>query len=235
MNAHTAGVIFDVDGVLVDSYHAHLKSWQWMCREWGLSITAEQFVATFGRTSREVIRELWGDRLTGDAQIAQLDQRKEALYREILSGDFPAMAGAVELIDQLHGDGFRLAIGSSAPPENVALTLDRLGRRGLFQGIVTGADVTRGKPDPQVFLLGAQRLGLAPSRCVVIEDAPLGVAAAHAAGMCAVAVVSTGRVREQAAAAELVVERLAELDPRRLRELLDGSRGERAAAANSVA
>ena len=222
MSSRQGGVIFDLDGVLVDSYDAHFASWQMMCRENGLAITREQFAATFGRTSREVIRTLWGEGLS-DQRVAELDHRKEVLFRKLCAQGFPAMEGAVELIDELHAAGFRLAVGSSAPPENVELALERLQRRDVFRGAVTGADVTRGKPDPQVFLLAAERLGLPAPLCVVVEDAPAGVAAAHAAGMACVALISTGRSRIELEPADRVVHHLRELDVESFWQLLPTS------------
>jgi beta-phosphoglucomutase len=216
------GVIFDVDGVLVDSYEAHFRSWQLLCDERQMAMSQADFVATFGRTSREIISELWGDRFTSVDLISEVDDRKEVLYREILRDSFPAMDGATRLIDQLQTAGFRLAVGSSGPPDNVYLVLDHLGRRECFRGVVTGMDVQRGKPDPQVFLLGADRLELAPSECVVFEDAPVGVAAAHAAGMKCVAVASTGRIRDELQEAELVVDSLLDVDAEIVRRLLEG-------------
>ena len=213
-------VIFDVDGVLVDSYKAHFRSWQMLCQERGLAMSQDQFVATFGRTSREIIADLWGDHAGSDAAIAEFDDLKEAYYRDILRDNFPAMDGAVELIDALAAAGVRLAVGSSGPPENVYLVLDHLDRRQCFGGVVTGTDVQRGKPDPQVFQLGAERLGVAPQRCVVVEDAPAGVQAAHAAGMKCVAIASTGRVREDLRSAELIVDSLCELTVEQFRQLL---------------
>lgn len=217
------GVIFDMDGVLVDSYRAHFESWQMLCREQGLRMTESDFVATFGRTSREVIRHLWGDHAFDDRTIAALDDRKEALFRELLRQDFPAMDGAVALIDCLRDAGFRLALGSSAPRENVDVVLEQLARRDAFQAAVTGNDVTRGKPDPQVFLLGAERLGLPPASCLVIEDAPLGVTAARAAGMRCVGFASTGRNAESLADADLVVNRLDQLDAAVIERLIANS------------
>jgi beta-phosphoglucomutase len=149
-----------------------------------------------------------------------LDERKEALYRAILREHFPAMDGAPQLIDRLWEAGFRLAVGSSGPPDNVHLVLDHLGRRDRFRGIVTGVDVHRGKPDPEVFLLGAERIDLLPHQCVVLEDAPAGVAAAHAAGMKCVGVVSTGRTHDELRQAELVVDSLREVDAEQIHELL---------------
>ncbi|MGA2796886.1 MAG: HAD family phosphatase [Thermoguttaceae bacterium] len=218
---HIYAAIFDMDGVLVDTYHAHFQSWLMMAERAGLSFTEAEFAPTFGRTSREIIAHFWGQGRYDDAQIAALDAEKEAAFREIIGKDFPAMPGVHKLLTDLFIADWRLAVGSSGPPENVELILDRLGKGDLFSAIVTGMDVTRGKPDPQVFLLAAERLGVPPSRCVVIEDAQPGIAAAQAAGMAAVGLVSTGRTREELAAADLVVKSLAEISPRALGELID--------------
>ena len=217
------GVIFDMDGVLVDSYAAHFESWRALGREVGFEMNEQQFTATFGRTSREVIAEFLPHLATSPARIAALDQRKEKLFRGILEAKFPAMGGAVELIDALDRAGLRLALGSSGPPENVALVLDKLGRRDKFAGVVTGMDVTRGKPDPQVFLLAAERIGLTPPQCLVIEDAPAGVAAAKAAGMKCIGLASTGREPSSLAQADLVVQSLRELTADAINSLLTGA------------
>ena len=214
------GVIFDVDGVLVDSYQAHFQSWRRLGREIGVQMSEQQFVATFGRTSREVIRESWPQLATSDARVAQIDDRKEELFREIIAADFPAMEGAVELIDALAAVDFALAVGSSGPPENVGLVLDKLGRRDKFQAVVTGRDVTRGKPDPQVFLLASERLGLPPGRCVVVEDAPAGVAAAKSAGAKCLGLASAGRDSALLAAADRVVSSLRGVGPDDIHRLL---------------
>ena len=217
-------VIFDVDGVLVDSYDAHFRSWRDILRENGLDMSEADFAQTFGRTSREIIRRFWGDEVD-DATARAIDDRKEALYRDLVRAAFPAMDGAVALIDALHGAGFALAVGSSAPPENVVLSLDGLGRRDAFRAIVTGRDVTRGKPDPQVFLLAAERLGMAPRDCVVIEDAPAGVRAAAAAGMANVALLGTApREVLLEAGACVTVASLRELSADALARLIDGTR-----------
>jgi len=213
-------VIFDMDGVLVDTYHAHYCSWLEMAEPQGLHFTEGQFAPTFGRTSREIIAHFWGKDRFSDAQIAELDDRKEAAFRRILETDFPAMPGVNELLVALHDAGVTLAVGSSGPPENVALVLDRLGVNELFDAIVTGKDVIRGKPDPQVFLIAARRLGVAPVRCAVVEDAPAGVAAANVAGMACIGLLSTGRIREDLAAAHVVVQRLSDISPEMVRDLI---------------
>jgi beta-phosphoglucomutase len=214
-------VIFDMDGVLIDSYAAHLESWQAACAERGVAMSEAEFAAGFGRTSAEVLRELWPDPL-GPEQIAAFEDDKERRYREIVRAAFPVVDGARELVLALADAGFRLAVGSSGPPENVELVVDLLGLGAHFGALVTGRDVVRGKPDPQVFALAAERLGVAPQRAVVVEDAVVGITAAHAAGMRAIGYVGTGRTAAELAAADLVVGSLRALDPRRVRALIEG-------------
>jgi len=212
-------VIFDVDGVLTDSYQPHFLSWQRMFGELNVAFTEEQFRATFGRTNRDIFGELYQGGLT-EEQIRSWGDRKEVLYREIIAEQFTPMPGAVELIDALAGAGFKLAVGSSGPPENIQVTLEKLGRAHLFSALVTGADVKRGKPDPQVFLLAAERLGVPPANCAVVEDAPQGVEAANRAGMASIALTGT-TTHEALSHAQLIVDRLSELSPARIADLID--------------
>ncbi len=214
--------IFDMDGVLVDSYHAHFESWRRVAAEQGVAYTEKEFAWSFGRTSREIIRGTWGRKDLDEAAIDAIDSRKEALFREIIGRSFPVMDGAPELLDALRAAGFRIAVGSSAPPENVSLVLDRFGGASRFDGIVNGRDVQRGKPDPQVFLLAAERAGAAPSDCVVVEDARPGIEAATRAGMASVALVSTGRSEEdfRPVNPDLIVRSLRELEPEILQGLI---------------
>lgn len=214
------GLIFDVDGVLVDSYWAHYRSWQIAAGEFGFTISEDEFRQNFGRKSHETIAERWGDRLTAQ-QVTEFEQRKEAAYRDVIRDDFPGMDGAAELIDAWHAAGQCLAVASSGPPENIAIVLDQLGRRDKFQAIITGADVTRGKPDPQVFLLAAEGLRLSPSSCAVIEDAPAGIAAAKAAGMLAIGLVSTGHTWESLSGVDHRVGSLRDLTAKRISDCFD--------------
>ncbi|HEX4413841.1 MAG TPA: HAD family phosphatase, partial [Lacipirellulaceae bacterium] len=188
--------------------------------ELGLEYSEQDFAADFGRTSRDILFRRFGDQLN-DARIRELDERKEALFRESLRQRFTAMDGACELIDALAAAGFRIGVGSSAPPENIDLCLEKLGRRKQVSAIVTGKDVKRGKPDPQVFQLAAQRLEVDPAQCAVVEDAVHGIEAANRAGMKSVALVGT-TTRDQLHAADLVVDSLRELSPQSLRALIGG-------------
>ncbi|MFV2070884.1 MAG: HAD family hydrolase [Pirellulales bacterium] len=212
-------VIFDIDGVLIDSYEAHFRAWREVAERHGYpEVTETAFATTFGQTSREVLAQWWPE--IGVPQVKALDEEKEALFRDLIATDSPIMPGALALIDALVEDGFLLGAGSSAPPDNVHMIVDQLGIRDMLGAMITGADVRRGKPDPEVFLLAAERLSVEPRRCIVVEDAEPGVAAAVAAGMASVGFASTGRHREDLHQAKLVIDRLDELSPRILRELL---------------
>ncbi len=212
-------VIFDVDGVLVDSYQAHLQSWQQFVREQGDQLSEERFAQGFGRTSRELMLELWPERDLTPDELTSFDTRKEQLFREIIERDYPVMTGAVSLWNQLHAAGFSLGVGSSGPPNNVHLAMQHIDPGGLAGCVVTGADVSKGKPDPEVFLRAAAGLGVDPGECVVIEDAAPGLMAAKAAGMKCVGFVSTGRSADQLRMADLVVSSHSELSPTILRGL----------------
>ena len=214
-------VIFDVDGVLTDSYRPHFLSWQRLMSELDVEFTEENFRATFGRTNPDIFQQLYPGELSA-ARMAELGERKEVLYREIIQQEFYPMPGAVELVDALAADGFLLGVGSSGPPENVALTLAKLDRAERFAAVITGADVTRGKPEPEVFLKGAERLGLPPAQCAVIEDAPQGIEAANRAGMTSIAITGTAP-REALAHAKLVIDSHAELSPGRIAELINSN------------
>lgn len=202
------GVIFDMDGVLVDSAAPHLRSWQLLAEECGGSVTDEQFAGTFGRQNRDIIPILFGP--VSEPRMQALADRKEDIYRDLIREDPPIIEGAVELIRGLREAGAALAVGSSGPPANIELVLVSMGVQSCISVVVSGDDVTRGKPDPQVFSLTADRLGLAPARCVVIEDAPVGLEAARAAGVRSVA-ITLYHPADAFEKADLVVPRLVDL------------------------
>ncbi len=212
------GVIFDMDGVLVDSADAHLKSWRLLAKECGRTVTQEQFAESFGRQNRDIIPALFGPAF--ESRMQELADRKEELYRDLIQQRTPIIEGAVELVWDLHNAGARIAVGSSGPPANIEVVVASMGIGECLSGIVTGDDVAKGKPDPEVFLLAADRLGLAPARCVVIEDAPVGIEAARAAGVHAVAILLY-HPAEAFDRADLLAERLCDLTVDRLVSLVD--------------
>lgn len=189
--AVTQAVIWDVDGVLIDSGEQHRQAWAQMAAEQGLPFTDADFWATFGMRNADIIPRIFGIQAP-DERVRALGDRKEALYRALLVTEAVALPGARDLMIALHAAGYRQALGSSAPLENLATIIELLDIGAYLDAIVSGEQVARGKPAPDIFLAAAERLGVAPARCLVIEDAPAGVAAAHAGGMRCIAVRRAG-------------------------------------------
>lgn len=183
-------------------------------------LPSDHFVRGFGRKNEFIIPELLGwTRET--AEINRLSLRKEALYREIVQErGQPALPGAREWLERLSAAGIPCAVGSSTHRQNIETILELIGFRSFFQAIVTAEDVQEGKPHPAVFLTAARKLNLEPARCVVFEDAHVGIAAAQAGGMKVVAVATTHPL-EELAAADLAVKRLDELSVAQMAELLN--------------
>jgi beta-phosphoglucomutase len=214
--------IWDVDGTLVDTAELHFQAWQAACREQGREFSRSDFAATFGQRNPEIIRTLFGERFTPE-ESAAFGDRKEVLYRSTASKGVELLPGARRLVEDLHRAGFAQGIGSSAPRANLDLILRITGIARFFDAEVSSEDTQRGKPDPQVFLLAAERLGVAPARCVVFEDAVAGVQAARAAGMKCVAVRCVGHHSEASlrqAGADLVVGTLEQVSAAAIANLL---------------
>ena len=199
-------VLWDLDGTLVDSEEYHWQSWRDTLAPEGLSITYEQFLASFGRKNDPIMRDWLGDGYTPERSV-RLAETKEADYRRLVAAHgLHPLPGAHEWLAALHAAGWKQAIVTSAPAANAAVMLRALGVGGLFETVVTAEDVSIGKPDPEVFLTAASRLGVPPSRCIVVEDAATGVEGARRAGMKSVGV--NGRVP---LAADVVVKTLTAL------------------------
>ena len=214
-------VIWDVDGTLVDTAELHFRAWVDLCRDLGRDFTRADFAATFGRRNPEIIRHLFGDRFD-DAAIADLGYRKEEFYKAAARQGVSLLPGARELLQELHDAGFLQAIGSSAPLGNIDLILELTGSAHFFDAISSAENTTRGKPDPQVFLVAAEKLGVPPPRCVVMEDAVAGVEAARAGGMKCIGVTFVGHHSDDSlrrAGADLVVKTLAEVSVDSVRRL----------------
>src|SRR5262249_579595 len=162
--------IWDVDGTLVDTAELHFAAWVRLCRELGRPFSREDFAATFGKRNPEIFLQLFGP-VFADRQIEELGVRKEDYYKEAARAGVDLLPGALKLLAELRAAGVKQAIGSSAPRGNVDLILALTETEAFFQAISSAEDTARGKPDPQVFLVAAERLKVPPSRCVVLEDA----------------------------------------------------------------
>jgi len=209
------GAIFDWDGVIIDSSGPHQASWQRLAEQEGRRLPADHFLRGFGRRNEDIIPNILGWSRDPN-EIDRIAQKKEALYRAIVREQgMEPLPGVRTWLRALKEASIPCAVGSSTERLNIDCVLELTGLEKFFDAIVSADDVTQGKPNPQVFLLAAKKLGLAPERCVVFEDALVGIEAARAAGMKVVGVAST-REAEELKDADVVVERLDRLSVRQI-------------------
>lgn len=203
-----------MDGTLVDSRAYHWRSWQEALAAARVAVTERQFLATFGQRNDRILREWLGEGATPE-RIREVGDAKETAYRRIVVAEGLApLPGVAEWVRRLAAAGWRQAIASSAPRENVAVVLRVTGLGACFGAEAAAEDVRHGKPDPEVFLTAARRLGVPPARCVVVEDAAHGIEAARRGGMKCIGVGG--------AEGDLSVASLAELPPDAFDQLLRG-------------
>lgn len=213
-------VIFDNDGVLVDSEHISLIAYRRAIQEQGVDLREEDDDRYCGLTDADIIREMVKV-YDKNLDLALFSSRKNDLYYELAEASaLPAFPGAREFILSLRGEDVPYALASSGSRKKIAFNLGRAGLDDLFDLVVSGEDFERGKPDPQIFLKAAERLGVPPARCAVIEDSINGLLAARAAGALAVGITNTFAAEKLAAYSDLLVASMAELTPGRIREAL---------------
>jgi HAD superfamily hydrolase (TIGR01509 family) len=187
-------VLWDLDGTLVDSEEYHWLSWRDTMRAEAVDLSYEQFLASFGQRNDRILAG-WLGPGTDPARVRRIGDAKELEYRRLAeTRGLAPLPGAREWLSSLRAAGWRQAIASSAPRLNVETMLRVLNLASYLDAVVSAEDVTLGKPDPQVFLTAAAKLGVTPSRCIVVEDAAAGVEAARRAGMHSVGVSRSGRL-----------------------------------------
>jgi beta-phosphoglucomutase family hydrolase len=214
------GALFDWDGVIIDSSAQHEESWERLADEIGKPLPEDHFVRGFGMKNQVIIPDIL--RWTDDAdQVERYSLRKEALYRDIVRRDgIRPLPGVRDLLQRLADHGVPCSVASSTHRENIETIFDATDLRPFFRAVVTAEDVRHGKPDPEVFLASAAKIGRDPARCVVFEDAHVGIAAGLAAGCRVIAVATTNPLAELGKA-HLAVESLQEVDWPRFKALFD--------------
>ncbi len=211
------GAIFDFDGVLVDSGWAHRQAWFDLAEKEGLEMSDEFFNATFGMQNDTILPMLKPD--ISRPEMERLADWKEQRYRDLVQSRPELAQGVTALLGDLKANGFKVAIGSSAPRANIEVFWHSLELSQYIDACVTKEQVIEGKPAPETFLKAAQQLSLSPAHCVVVEDAVHGVEAGRAAGMSVIAVTTT-RSRPELSMAQRVVDSLAELSADDFRTLI---------------
>ena len=209
-------VLWDMDGTLIDSEEFHWTAWRDTMANEGITITRQQFLSSFGQRNDSILPR-WLGAAASSERIDKIANTKEERYRQLIrKHGISPLPGVEGWVHRLHNQGWLQAIASAAPRANVEAILEALSATRVFQGIVSAEDVERGKPDPEVYLLAASRVGVPPHRSIVVEDAAAGIEGARRAGM-----KSIGVTRNSAhLPADLAVESLELLDPNAFETLL---------------
>lgn len=214
-------VIFDLDGVLVDTGRFHKQSWFDLAEKHGFEMSDGFFLETFGMQNDEIMPKLADKRLS-EGEMREMSEWKEARYRELIQGQLELMEGVKELLLNLRDAGFEMAIGTSTPKVNLDFLLENIQIAGYFGAFVTGEEVENGKPAPDTFVRAAEKLNVPAVSCVVIEDAVPGVRAGKSSGMKVLAVTTTtDKEKLQAAGADLVVDKLSDVCEKTFMKLLE--------------
>ncbi len=201
--------LWDMDGVIVDSAGPHYQSWRETLGARGADYSEAQFTELFGTRDDYIITQVLGP--LPHKEVDEIARQKEERYRQLIRGQVQVFPGVERLLKAMKKGGYRVALGTSAPMENVEAVTAELSLRDYFDVIVCGEDVTEGKPSPMIYLHAARKLGVEPGDCVVFEDSPHGVDAARRGGMKCVAVTST-HPAEALQAANRVVGSMEEID-----------------------
>jgi beta-phosphoglucomutase len=213
-----AAVLWDLDGTLVDSEEHHWRAWREIMSGEGLALTRKQFLSTFGQRNDSILRQWLGSEMEPE-RLERIGDAKERAYRQMVrQHGLTPLPGATEWVKRLASEDWAQAVASSAPRANVEVVVEALKLTPYFQALVSAEDVSKGKPDPEVFLTAAARLNAAPVRSIVVEDAAAGVEAARRAGMRSIGVTRKGTLLP----ADLVVASLADLPSDAFVKLLAG-------------
>lgn len=203
-------VIFDMDGTMINNMAFHKKAWYEFCKRHGLNIDEKTFKEKIsGKANRQIFSLLFGKELSTD-EVADYTEEKERVYREIYSPEIKPVKGLLDILKQLSQKGIKLAVATTAPRKNREFVLQKLGLQNTFSVILGDEDVTKGKPDPEIFINTAKQLGVNEGDCLVFEDSPPGVEAGKKAGMVVVGVLTT-HSNEELSRSDLTINDFTEL------------------------
>jgi beta-phosphoglucomutase len=188
-------IIFDMDGTMIDNMMVHHRAWQQQLAIEGFNYTLAEVIEQFHGKNVDIIERVFGDKYSPEERL-RFSNDKEAKYREMYLPDLKLIDGLSQLLATAYENEIPMAIGTAAQYANVNLVLDTLNIRNYFNIIVADVDVQKGKPDPEVFLKVAQKLGIEPTNCLVFEDSPVGAKTAQNAGMKAIIITTTHKVHE---------------------------------------
>lgn len=216
------GIIFDMDGVLVDNRDAHFQSFQEFCRRHGFDCPADKLLPLFGKGNEDIMPGILPQDFIDEHGLEKLSAEKEAIYREIVADTIAPADGLVEFLQDVRAHGIKTAVGSSGPTENVDFVLERCGIADRFDAIANGNMVTNAKPDPEVFLLASRLMGLPNEDTLVIEDSFAGFEAANKAGSKLIGIATTYPMEQlRTGKTDMLINSFRELDYKTVATLWD--------------
>lgn len=215
------GLIFDMDGTLVDNLAYHFKAFEVYAKRMGFELLEPLSLKHNGMHSDELFRILVGEKIVAEYGARRLNQEKEEVYREMYRPDLKPIPGVVELIQKAKQAGLKCAIGSAGCRENVEFIIEELGIKEFIDASISGSDVTHGKPHPEIFIKAHEALGLKAEECIVVEDAVNGIVAGLRAGCKCIAVTTTATAEALAeAGADICVEDYTTVTIEQLKDLI---------------
>ncbi len=212
-------LIFDMDGVVVNNDRYHYLAWQEFAEKHSKKVNFEEVKSWFGSTNESILINFFDRELSPD-EIKKFAAEKEKIYRDIYSQHITPLEGLKELLEAASGDGFEIGLATSAPPENVEFVLEKTKLKKYFTEITDDTQISKGKPDPEIFILTGRKLGIDPSRSIVFEDSFHGIEAGKNAGMKVIAVASTHQP-DKLQHADRVIINFREIDIQELDSLMD--------------
>ncbi len=216
----TFAILFDMDGVIVDSNPYHKLAFQAFLKQYNISLTDDELkVYVYGRTNQEGMPYIFKRELSSE-ELTQRANEKEALFRDIYKTDIQPVKGLIPFLQMLKAHRVKAAVGTSAPTANLDFIVDALDIRSYFDVLIDSTGLSRGKPDPEIYLKAAGLLGISPERCIVIEDSLAGVQAGLNAGMKVIGITTTHSA-EELSNTHLIIRDFEGLTYEKVRELLN--------------
>jgi beta-phosphoglucomutase len=211
-------VIFDMDGVLVNNSEIHDKTWQMICRKYGKEKSTEEIKIIFGGTNKIFVSRLLG--INDEKEINAIAFEKEALYRKLYEKIIQLPEGLLNFLNELKIFKIPMAVATSGPTENLNFVLDKLEIRHFFDVLVDESQITKGKPNPEIYIATAEKLGLNPEQCAVIEDSVFGIKAALEARMKVIGITSSFSA-EKINNANLIINSFKEINVEKIKSLMN--------------
>lgn len=212
-------VLFDLDGTLIDNNDVHFKAWKKYLKDNEIQISDEDFKDNIsGRTNQDVIEHIYDKKMSKE-EAEKYYLKKEEIYREMYKNDIAPIKGLIEFLKDLKENNVIMAIATSGIQVNIDFMFDNVPIKEYFQVVIDSSDISKGKPDPEIFLVTAEAVKIAPGNCIVFEDSTSGVQSGKAAGMKVVALTTT-HTKEELSEADLVINDYTEITYDRLISIL---------------